>query len=166
MWFHEKLTFLSSKKHCSNKFFIKCFPVYSLYVHLIFLYIFWTKLSRNNEKSPILLSRCQNAVFHVWRRVGVYTSYLRKALICISNFRKFSRHEIFHDLDFDNVSLFSRYFHEAHLFFTTLKISWRFDLKTVSRHFHRYMKFHDVFTTFAASTESIYKQGVNGAYKI
>ena len=44
---------MSSKKHFSNQFFIKCFPVYSIYVHLTFLYIFGTKLSRENEKSHI-----------------------------------------------------------------------------------------------------------------
>ena len=47
---------MSSKKHLSNQFFIKCFPVYSIYVHLTFLYIFGTKLSRENEK-----------ISHFWR---------------------------------------------------------------------------------------------------
>ena len=59
---------MSSKKHSSNQFFIKCFPVYSIYVHLTFLYIFGIKLSRENEKSHIFeeqmsksrLSRLEN----------------------------------------------------------------------------------------------------------
>ena len=74
MWFHKNnLTFMSSKKHFSNQFFIKCFPVYSIYFHLTFLYIFGTKLSRDNEKSHIFveqMSKCHHSRSE--KRLGIH----------------------------------------------------------------------------------------------
>ena len=68
---------------------------------------------------------------------------------------KFSRHQIFHDLDFHDVRLFSGDFHDTHLFHDTGNFmsfyseNCDFFHNAVSRHFHRSMKFHDVFTTFS-----------------
>ena len=78
---------------------------------------------------------------------------------CISNFMKFSRHQIFRDLDSHNAHLFSRrspFFQEI---FTTLTIFMTFRSENcdyfqdaVSQIYEISRRFHDFFTMFAASS--------------
>ena len=162
MWSHENLTFMSSKKHFSNWFFIKCSIVYSIYVHLTFPYIFGTKLSRANEKSHIFddqMSKCQ--LSRLQKRWGLHlviegVPYLHiqfHEIFTTSNSSRpwFSRHSAFPTTFafFHEIFMMLTFFHNPGNFMTFWSEICDFFHDAVSRHFHRSMKFHDDFTNFS-----------------
>ena len=127
-----------------------------------FLYIFGTKLSRDNEKSHIFdeqMSKCR--CLRLGKRWGLHLLLEGGPYLHIQ-FMKFSRHQIFQDLDFQDAHLFSRHspFFKRFSQRSPFSQHWKFHdvlrLKimiffqgAVSQHFHRFMKFHDIFTTFS-----------------